>query len=302
MTFGYEDERGAFTQDELDAGIMGILHGPSEYELERRKEAAYLHDQKEKELKEEVRKTRENRAIKAIAGVRLPMQMKRNILGLCQKDEINYAIGRYAKSESLPHYHVELSRDPHCLEVLVKGMLGKVAKIPLTDKLVEEITALCEQVRRNEDIEIPYVRVGRIQRFVHEKTENILGNNARLELPLVHMKNLLSTARLHLSICDIDKRDYNYLHEVRELAKVASQCEEVSPNMNQAIYPTYIYWGGTGVIKNIFPKWRARHMKSIEHYFQKKTRDLMLKIDNVDEHSTSADMQLKLIELYSSLD
>lgn len=242
---------------------------------------------------------RRYQAAKAIAAETSVEKMKRKLIRLCHVDDLEYAMRRYAQHEDLPSEHVELCRRNNCLEILVKGILGKVAGIPITNGLAEEIGAVCQDIRVNANLDITYARVGLIQEFIHRKVQALVEENAHLTLPRKHMKNLLSAARLHLNIYDIKARDYNYLQSIRVASKTAVRLEEAYAGSKQPPYPRNVYWDGSSMQKQFDIKWRVRHMRPIEHYFKRRSRRAIEKIDALKPSINLARSRQRLTELYA---
>lgn len=295
MSLDSNEIRGMFTENEISAGIVGIYNGNYDDE-----DPGQTHQKSEKlEIeRNRVRNSRKTLAIKAIAGAQTWVEIRQRIIKLLHRDQLEYAIARYAHHEALPLYHTAICKEIKCLEILIKGMLGKICGIELTSKLVTEIDKLCSNIRSNESKEIVYTRVSKIQRFIHQKNNLVYGENAHLTLPVHHMRNLLSTSRLHLSIVDIETKDNEYLEKIRALTAQAVNLEDCDAGNR---VKSNIYWENTLSSKNYYPKWRVRHLRSIEHYFQKNVRDAVTVIESLDDDKPLSITRDNAVRIYSDM-
>ena len=289
------DMLGAFTELEIAAGVPDLVFGPREestgrgfgYELD----AYDVLDEKE----EEQVRTRENSAAKLSKTSETLDSFKMCVIKLLLEEEIDYIIKRYSKKESLPDIYHGLIRQKECLEILIKGMLGKVAKINITSSLEEEVRNVVATVLKNKGMCTPYQRVGEIQSFIHNKVDEIYGRGSCTNLPKQHMRNLLSAARLYLSIREISGGNALYLNYIMD--KCEAEAEEEEKRAEQYCSSDYVYLAAG---KHYYPKWRVRHLRHVSYYSRESTRELISNIREVSEAEIGEGLARdKIISLYA---
>lgn len=204
----------------------------------------------------------------------LKMKLIKRILN----EEVDYIIKRYSKKETLPEIYHGLVRQDQCLEVLIKGMLGKVAKIKITSSLEAEVKEVVDSVLRNEGMDTAYTRVGRIQRFIHDAVDNTHGESSCAKLPRVHMRNLLSVSRLHLSIREMSEDNSEYVSAMMKKCSVEAEKENKKDIVDGSLRFVYLAAG-----RNYYPKWKVRHLRHISYYLKESSRKLISDIQEVDE-------------------
>lgn len=152
---------------------------------------------------QKVKNTEELRLVtKQLAACHSNKQIRSKIIKILFNIKIDDSISYYAKYEYLPERYVNLAKEKNCLETLIKSFLKTHLEYTLTSPLINEINSLLYIIYNNIEEDIVYERVKKIQKFIHEKTDIKYGINAYLKLSPNAMRELLSTARLHLNIFD----------------------------------------------------------------------------------------------------
>lgn len=139
---------------------------------------------------------------KQLAACHSNKQTRSKIVKILFNMKIDDSISYYAKYEYLPKNYVDLAKEKNCLETLIKSFLKTHLEYTLTSPLINEINSLLYIIYNNIEEDIVYERVKKIQKFIHEKADIKYGSNTYLQLSPKAMRELLSTARLHLNIFD----------------------------------------------------------------------------------------------------
>lgn len=201
-------------------------------------------------------------AARIVAGLTIKSEVRAKLIQHLMREETNAAIESYLSRERIPATYHPLIRLDDCIEILVRGILYKVAAIPRKASLDAEVTRLCTSLKINEEKLIAYERVGILQRFVHEKLR-LHGSSGTSEgISVEPMRCLLSMARLHLNIFDFESRDPGYAIYMNELSSARASFEYLSPS------PPPLASEG----KQIYPRWRVRHMRPLSYFYGRKAR------------------------------
>ena len=203
---------------------------------------------------------------------------------------LEYMIYTYAKQEHLSYSYVHLAKQRNCLEVLLKGFLKKDVGYILTSNLTEEIDAFLEDIYLNNNLDIIYTLVGRIQNFIHTYTDKKNGVDASKRLNTTHMRNLLSTARLHLNIGYIKYKDTETLVYAIENSEKASAIEEASPSLTLSS-------SGIGYIN----KKKIRDLKTLLDYGYYNISSKIYDIANLDKNLPVEEFKSIVINIYCDL-
>lgn len=225
---------------------------------------------------------------KLIAGLENKKQIKQRLICRVMRDNVDWAISRYFEYEAIPFDYLKIVRSGDCIETLIKGIFYKVCKIRRSDLLDIEVSELCEALKKNNSLSIVYDRVGIIQKFVHGKVDKFCGEGAHDLLPVKHMRNLLSVARLHLNISDIQSKDENYAVYMDSLSKLASDFEYFHPS-NPTLLPG----------KRIIPKWRVRHLKPLSHFYRINACETIAELQGLSEKLPLEVFATKAFEIYA---
>lgn len=178
----------------------------------------------------------------------------------------------YAEDERLPNECVQLALQPGSLPILLKGFIKKIFKVVITEDISREIMLLCDAIYLNDELSIVYDRVGRIQKFIHKFAVVEYGFNAHHKLPHRLMRNLLSTARLHLNIMDMKYREANDLFYIFRKSKEMSDLERVNPQ------PAFIPEG-----KRFIKNWKTIHLMPLLQYQETSMVDKVIAILSIND-------------------
>lgn len=201
-------------------------------------------------------------AARIIAGVKSRSVIRAKLIHHLMLEETDAAIAAYFRRERIPiAYHAIVKQDD-CIEILVRGIFYKVAMLPRKAALDAEVARLCTSLKANEDKLIAYERVGVLQRFVHEKLR-LHGNASTVGRVRVEaMRCLLSVARLHLNLTDLQAHDPAYAVYMTEVSNARASLEYLNPSP-----PPPLVDG-----KHIYPRWRVRHLRPVSYFFRRKAR------------------------------
>lgn len=200
-------------------------------------------------------------AARIVAGLFVKSAVRAKLVQHLMREETDAAVGWYLRRERIPGPYHPLVRLDECIEILVRGIFYKVAGLPRNAALDAEVARLCASLKANEEKLIVYDRVGVMQRFVHEKLR--LHGNARTaeRVRVEPMRCLLSVARLHLNLVDLEARDAGYAAYMNEASSARASLEYVSPSPPPALEG-----------KRVYPRWRVRHLRPLSYFYRRKGR------------------------------
>jgi len=167
---------------------------------------------------------------KLIASMDSNIKIKNAVIKKLFLGNLDYMIDIYSRQEHLPPSYVNIAKQPDCLEILIRGFLKNEGNFILSSEIIDEINLFATDIQLNINFDIVYNRVQKIQEFLHHKVDEHNGNNSHLNLYPKTIKNLLSSARLHLNLQDIKSTNTDLLiHLVAESEKASNE-EKVSPS------------------------------------------------------------------------
>ncbi len=201
-------------------------------------------------------------AARIVAGLTVKSAVRAKLVHRLMREETDAAITSYLRRERIPIAYHALVRLDDCIEILVRGIFYKVAALPRKAALDAEVARLCASLKANEEKLIVYERVGVLQRFVHEKLR--LHGNAGTgdRIRVEPMRCLLSVARLHLNLVDLEARDAGYAIYMNEASSARASLEYLSPSV-----PPPAVEG-----KRVYPRWRVRHLRPLSYFYRRKAR------------------------------
>lgn len=201
-------------------------------------------------------------AARTIAGLTVKSAVRAKLVHHLMREETDAAIASYFCRERIPTVYHAIVRQDDCIEILVRGIFYKVATLPRKAALDAEIARLCASLKANEEKLIAYDRVGVLQRFVHEKLRlhGDAGTVGRVRVE--PMRCLLSVARLHLNLVDLQVHDAGYAVFMNEVSNARASLEYLSPSS-----PPPSVEG-----KRVYPRWRVRHLRPISYFFRRKAK------------------------------
>jgi hypothetical protein len=241
ILFGGNDEEEAFGDDSASAAspIGSVLSSPHALDPARLKEAARI-----------------------VAGITAKSAVRAKLVHRLMREETDAAIASYLWRERIPIAYHALIRLDDCIEILVRGIFYKVAALPRKAALDAEVARLCASLKANEEKLIVYERVGVLQRFVHEKLRLHGHAGTRERARVEPMRCLLSVARLHLNLVDLEARDAEYAVYINEASSARASLEYLSPSV-----PPPAVEG-----KRVYPRWRVRHLRPLSYFYRRKAR------------------------------
>ena len=255
MSYEQDFDYGMYTEQEIKAGVP---HFRDDSEIEREEEQVRRLKSEfiEGVLQHRIYKNNSlyiMRRIKEFTQKISDIENKDEISEIFSKEayslEIESVIDSFAKKESIGVTFVRLSQEADCITILIKRMLSKFAFLPITEEIVLQLKALTTVIYRNPLKVSVYDRVGSIQSFIHTKVDEEFDKGSYKLLPSAEMKNLLSTARLHL-----------YLHEIKNLN--SSILFELAVSERSQMHNEQAINTDTRVLKDkkLIKNWKVRHM------------------------------------------
>lgn len=201
-------------------------------------------------------------AARLVAGLTDKSAVRAKLTHRLMREETDAAIESYMRRERIPAPYRAVIRLENCMEILVRGIFYKVAELPREAALDSEIARLCASLRANPDKLIAYERVGVLQKFVHENLRLQKYANTAKRVPVEPMRCLLSVARLHLNLVDLEARGAGYAIYMNEVSSASASLEYLSPSL-----PPPSIEG-----KRIYPRWRVRHLRPLSYFYRRKAR------------------------------
>ena len=264
------DLRGCLTELEISSGVGEILFGTGRDDDldDGNGSLAKGPTKNSKELGGGVSAERLKSGAKLIASLDSVKQIKRRLTHKLVRENTDYAIGRYLRTEGVPAVYWDVVNSQDCIETLIRGIFYKVCRMSSSMALNSEIAELCDQLKKNTALATAYDRVGLIQRFVHSKVDNHFGEGAHSRLSVKHMRNLLSVARLHLNLHDINSIDEQYFLHMDRLSMAIANLEYFLPK------ETALPAG-----KLFFPKWRVRHLRPLTYFYEESIRKKLTELE-----------------------
>ena len=300
---------GAYTDGERAAGIPQMMHyGTAEEQEEERQakqadwEAQRVAEEKEAEKKEAEKEEAEKKeakkiAIRVISHLKLNEQVANSIIKKLLRDNLEAMIRRYAENERLPNLYVEIAKQKNSLPRLITGFLKRLNDAVPTREVLDEVDVFCDDIYRNDDLDIAYERVSKLQKFIYglvdaqEKSLPGQGKNNHERLPTVEMKNLLSTARLHFNVMDIRYGSADALYTICDTSKNMSDAEKLSNG--EVDLPQ-----GKRHIKN----WKVLHLMSILQFQGSEPGRKIGAIRGLDKNKKLESFKREVIAIYSGDD
>lgn len=149
------------------------------------------------------KKKLEKNIIQKIADDESNKQLKSKILRSLWTYNLDLMTIKYAQEENLPIYFYNIAKETNCIEILLKGYFKQKCKVTITNLIHEEIQSFVKLLLINDNSDIIYDRVGKIQEFIHKKTQQFLGKDSHFGIDKSVTRKILSTSRLHLNIFDL---------------------------------------------------------------------------------------------------
>jgi len=209
---------------------------------------------------------------KLVSGFETNEEIRDYVITFLIKKSEDYMVKRYAKREKLPQDFVLASRQQNGLAILIKTTLKKIANIELNTTITDKIDTLLKELYKTDTQKIVYWRVNKIQKFIHDTTNDQHGIDAAFELPIVPMKNFLSACRLHLNLHDMKNRSVGFSIYQNKSIVVAIRKEE-KKGIEIEVLPNG---------KKYIPYWKIRQLRPLmafnRYEFRKLYKNLVREI------------------------
>jgi len=286
MSFDYYDIDD-FTEAKKEAGVPSIIcdkkDNENEYDIRDYTKATNNEIDIEKGAKDYIRHKIDNHEVeitKIISGLNNNTEIKNKVIKKILLNSLDKMIANYMQKEALPSEFVKVSKQKNGLEILIKYFFKNNGGYILTKELIDEINIFLNDIYENDKLDIVYERVGKIQKFIHQKIDDKYGYGAHLNLDTKKMKNILSASRLHLNIFDIKNYNMNTLIQLIEESKKNSFKAYMSSN------------------KFYYPMWKARGMKSLIYFLEPYIQDKIYNIYYLDKGLNTKIFKNKILEIY----
>lgn len=298
-----QDISGFFTDDENECGIPGLIYGRNfsdeEHDVKTKtkndlKKEAAIKESRERKAREqkrleEIKSERLKTGAKLIAGLSENQEIYQCLLRRITRENIDYAVNRYFEAEAVPDIYKSIIYSDDCIQKLVGGMLFKICRIPKNLSLTRRIEDLSKSILNNDANLIAYDRVGLIQRFIHENVDVYCGEGESMNLPVAHIRNLLSVSRLYLSLHDMNSKENRYYLYINQLSTLMAELEDIHPKK---------YTPTAG--KNFYPKWRVRHLKPISRFFEESARKQIQELASLQHAMTNDEYRIAALNIYAA--
>ena len=292
MSMDMDEYWGAYTDGERAAGLPEFLHyGERNYEDVLKADEAKARRCQQEEAREAEKKKVVTRVI---SHLETNEQVANSIIKKLLRDSLDAMIRRYAEDERLPNLYVELAKQKNSLSRLIIGFLKRVNDAVPKQDVLDKVDLFCDEIYRNDELNIAYERVSKIQKFIYElvdEQEKALpgpGKNNHEKLSRIEMKNLLSTARLHFNVRDIQYQSTDSLYYIFNTSKEMSDAEKLSNS--EVELPQ-----GKRQIKN----WKVLHLMSILQFQDSESGTKIDAIRGLDKNKKLESFKREVIRIYS---
>ncbi len=191
--------------------------------------------------------------------------------------------------EILTYDYIYIAKQKNCINILIKSFLKKNKGYVLTSEIVDNIDLFTKKIYANQNKDIVYDRVYKIQQFIHIKIDEKYGESAHLKLPRKTMKNILSASRLHLNLEDIKHENINSLINLIKKSEQAS--------ISEAKHPMKVILSDLGV--SYINHKRTRDMKSLIDFGYFDIESKIFDIANLDKNKSVDEFKEHVIKIYS---
>lgn len=264
-----ELEIGPLTDDERSAGLGGLIYGSG--------------NQSDYSVKKPA--VQKNELVEIVAGLSKIEEVKDKAIRYILIHSLDEAIKGYALEENLSSEYIGIARQDNGLVILLKLFFKTKVHYQLTKKLVSEIKLFVEYVCTDKANDFVYNRVHKIQKFIHKKVEEKNGQNSHRGLDKHTMREILSTARLHLEITNLKYKNIVLLLELKE--KITNLQTKELENLSK---PKLLQG------QKYVPLWRVNHIKSLIEYYPINSKGHITRVNNFDTSVSLNDYKQKVIK------
>ncbi len=188
---------------------------------------------------------------------------------------LSIAVRRYGKSESLPRRSQLLAQNRDCVIFLLHDFFLRVENISVTPTLNRRIEVLAKTLEKKDHQNLAYQHVAMVRTFIYQEIDAIKGQGHALQSPREEMRQLLSTARLHVCINELAVCGAPDLLALQKKYVAQAAIEYALPAANEM--PDR---------KNIY-RWRYRHQRSLTYFLPKEIRLILLEYINKQDLFTA---------------
>lgn len=200
--------------------------------------------------------------------------LKKSIFKLAVNKHLKIISKRYCLLENLPYDYAEVAMQHRILAEVIVSHLKRIS-VHLTSSELINLEKFLTESYENEKCLIVYDRVSEIQEKIHEVISMKLGFGSEYLVDKEVMRQLLSFARLHLSIHDLKNK--NLADFINELGSV-----QIKRKQKESEVPLYVRKSGKKYIKN----WNARHLKTLLYFSSERYRKFFSTLLLIEDKSS----------------
>ena len=266
----YKDTGFVLTELETEAGLGAILSGYAGNEELEEAEIEYEEDSKDPVLSlisaiEDEWDSSENRYNRDAV---IFEYVKRNVQSF---------IDEYSRIEKLDFGLQKLAKKDDCIQILVRNSLVQLTGSRIYDGLNYEIISLERMIHENRRGFLVYDQVNRVQRIIHENSNNPMGLDKSV------MKSILSCARLHINLWQLKTLSLEQYLEVQIENHVAMKREKKKPSKKYVLDRS-----------NFYKSQRYPNMRPLQSFIDKK-------VDNVFQSIYEVSLRLSKDDYLSNI-
>jgi hypothetical protein len=213
-----------------------------------------------------------------------------NIFKAAIKCNLVSQVRTYCIFEKLPFEYEKAALQTNILPEIIITALNEL-EVELQSNDIASIEQLSKEIYKNENREIEYDRVGKVQKFIHEIIENKHGIDKLLKTDKEKMRRILSLCRIHLTVQDVkDQTIAEFCDNLEKITERRKSKSKIPVNYLAKFNKKYIY------------NWNQRHLKTITFYSSNNSLNLFQKLLEIDPCNSSLNEIVETTIKYWHLD
>jgi len=243
---------------------------------------------REKEKDEETFSPEQKKINNLISGQSSNVIIKNRILKYLYNAKLEENINKYAEKEGLTSVFIDMAKQKEGLLIVLKNFFIQDCNYIPSNSLVNTLKEFCAYIYKNEKNRIIYDRVSVVQKFIHNKVQEISGRDKHLNLDKCKMKNVLSAVRLHLEIYDFRYKDIDKLLKQNLVTYEKANIEYNNP-ARPNLLPNQKY----------VPLWRVKgdHLSPLFSSLGNATKKIKL-INKIDVFLPEVEYKIKVLTIF----
>ena len=312
----YDGDVYALTDDEIKFGLGALLNASYEEEEETDDYYDEINDEEEQLLDEKIESKleideyinedketkeinleseiiyfsdRQISIINLISGLSTNKEIKEKTIKHLILYDIEKASISYMRKENLPLEYFNITKQNNGLVILLKIFLKNKCYITLTKEYITNIEDVAKYIYSKKTM-ITYDKVTIFRNFIHKKIIEYYGVNSHLELNKTDMKNILSSARLHIELLNIKQlKSFDLILLIKKHDERAKQ-ESIKP-----IKPIFLLTN-----QKYEPYWKVKnnHIQSPFEQLVYSKLKLISKINNIKMIQPIDDYKQNIIDVF----